>query len=80
MKKDKIISKTVERYDGDWPPTDAAGAIAWFQAQLAEVPEAFRSTAQIEIDAGLRYGDDTYATIEISYVRPATQPQQEGEQ
>lgn len=71
MKQDKRISKTVEQYDGDWPPTDALGFFAWVQAKLDDVPEAYRSTFRIEVDNTSRY-DSAYATIEFSYVRPET--------
>lgn len=71
MKQAKHISKTVEKYDGDWPPEDAAGALAWFQAKLDDVPQEFRGTARIGIDATESYGS-AYATIEISYTRPET--------
>lgn len=71
MKQQKTISKTVNQYDGDWPPDDAAGALAWFQAKLADVPLEFRSTARIEIDSEESYGSSK-ATIEISYTRQET--------
>ena len=68
MKQEKTISKIVEQYDGDWPPSDAVGAMAWFQAKLDDIPDEFRSTAKIELDTTSRY-DSSYATIEFSYVR-----------
>ena len=71
MKQEKRISKTIEQYDGDWPPTDAPGFFAWLQAKLDDVPEAYRSTFRIEVDSTSRY-DSTYATIEFGYVRPET--------
>ena len=67
MKLQKTISETLGQYDGDWPPKDAAGALAWFWAKLADVPTAFLSTARIEIGS-----EEGYTTIEISYVRPET--------
>lgn len=71
MKQTKIIRKRVEQYYPDWPPSDAAGAIAWFQAKLDAVPAEFRETAKIEIDVTSEHGT-SYATIEFSYVRPET--------
>jgi hypothetical protein len=71
MKQEKRISKTVEQYDGDWPPESAAECIAWFQAKLASVPEEFRVTARIELDSTRSY-DSSYATIEFSYTRMET--------
>ena len=71
MKQEKTISKTVGQYEGDWPPTDAPGFFAWVQAKLDDVPEACRSSFRVEVDSTSRY-DDTYATIELSYVRQET--------
>lgn len=70
-----IIRITVldkERYDGDWPPEDAAGAIAWLSEKLESIPEAFRSTAKIEFDSVSSDEDSHYARIEITYSRPET--------
>ena len=71
MKQEKRISKTIEQYDGDWPPTDAPGFFAWVQAKMNDAPAEWRSTFRIEVDSTSRY-DSTYATIELSYVRPET--------
>jgi hypothetical protein len=71
MKQQKTIRKTVEQYDADWPPEDAAGALAWFQQKLDCVPSEFRTTARIQIDSEESYGSSK-ATIEISYTRPET--------
>ena len=71
MKQEKRISKTIEKYDDDWPPSDSAGFFAWFRAKLTDVPECCRSTVQIKISSKMEYDNDC-ATIEISYVRPET--------
>jgi len=71
MKREKLISKTIEQYDGEWPPEDAAGFMAWFQKRLDDVPPEFRSTARIEIDSTDSYGSSK-ATIEFSYTRMET--------
>jgi hypothetical protein len=71
MKQEKLISKTVEQYDGEWPPTDAAGFMAWFQTRLDDVPPEYHSTVRIELDSTTRY-DSSYATIEFSYTRMET--------
>lgn len=71
MKQKKTISVTVKQYDGDWPPTDAVGALAWLQAKLDDIPAEFHGGAKIEFDSAIRY-DSNYATIEFSYVRPET--------
>lgn len=70
-----IIRITVfdkERHDGEWPPEDAAGAIAWLSEKLESIPEAFRSTAKIEFDSVGSYEGSHYARIEITYSRPET--------
>ena len=72
MKNTKIISKTISKYDEDWPPSDASGFFAWFQAKLADVREEFRSTVQIDLSSNMDYDSD-YATIKISYTRHATE-------
>ncbi len=71
-----VRTKTVvvfdkEQYDGEWPPTDAAGALAWFAAKVAEVPAEFRHTAKIEIEGVTSY-DSGYARILITYRRAET--------
>ena len=71
MKQMKTISKTVDQYNGAWPPEDAAGALAWFQAKLTDVPPEFRGTARIEIGSEESDGSSK-ATIEVSYTRPET--------
>lgn len=71
MKQQKTISKMVSQDDGDWPPEDADGAVAWFQAKIADVPVEFRNGARIKIGSEESYGSSE-ATIEVSYVRPET--------
>jgi hypothetical protein len=71
MKQEKQISKTIEQYDGEWPPEDAAGFMAWFQKRLDDVPPEHRATARIDLDSTSRY-DSSYATIEFSYTRMET--------
>lgn len=61
-----------ERYDGDWPPEDAAGFIAWFQAKLDSIPAEHRASAAIKIDSNSSWEDSHYADIEINYTRLET--------
>lgn len=71
----QIIKITVfdkEQYDGEWPPEDAAGAIAWLSEKVASIPEAFRSAAKIEFDSVGGYEGSHYARIEIAYTRLET--------
>lgn len=77
MKRNKriLISKKLGQYDNDWPPEDAVGALAWFQAKLDEVPQESRRTARIEIDHEEYFGTNK-ATIVITYMRPETDEEQ----
>jgi hypothetical protein len=66
-----------QRYDGDWPPNDAAGFIAWFQGKIDTIPAEHRSDARIELDSESSYEDSHYASIGISYWRPETDGEME---
>ena len=71
----QIITVTVfneEQYGGEWPPENAAGAIAWLSEKVESIPEAFRSTAKIEFDSVGGYEGSHHARIEITYTRPET--------
>jgi hypothetical protein len=70
MKQRKIISKTVEQYDGDWPPNDPQGFIDWFQKRINDFPEESKS-AIIELST-TSCGDSSYATITFTYDRLET--------
>ena len=73
MKQNKTITVfRQEQGDGEWPPEDAKGCMAWFAAKLALIPEEYRDNARIEFDSIASYEDASYATIEITYVRPET--------
>lgn len=61
-----------EIYDGDWPPEDAAGFIAWFQTKLDTIPAEHRASATIEIDSNSSWEDSHYAEIDIRYSRLET--------
>lgn len=61
-----------ERYDGDWPPEDAPGFLAWFQDYIDSVPDERRDTLRIELSSESGYEGSHYASIEISYTRPET--------
>jgi hypothetical protein len=73
----KVTVFEAERYDGDWPPDDATGFIAWFQAQLDKVPAEHRGNVRIELDSVSGYEDSHYVSIEISYWRPETDSEME---
>ena len=61
-----------ERYDGEWPPTDATEFVAWFAGKLGEIPVEYMASAKIKIDTRGSYEDSSYAHIEIYYDRPET--------
>ena len=68
MKQKKIVRKTFEQYNGDWPKLDASAFIDWFQNKIADVPDECRDSLTIDIDSG----DGGYATIEFVYTRLET--------
>ena len=70
LEKTVVVFKQ-EKYDGEWPPTAAVECIAWFAEKLATIPEAYRTTATIEIDS-VGGEESHYGRIEISYTRPET--------
>lgn len=61
-----------EIYDGDWPPEDADGFLAWFKNKIATVPEEHRGGVKIELDSRGGYEDSHYASIAIVYWRKET--------
>ena len=67
MKQQKYIRKTLEQYDSEWPPEDAAGLMAWFQERINEVPLEHQETLRIELGS-----DNNCTTIEIIYARMET--------
>lgn len=64
MKQKKIIRKTIEQYDNDWPKSDAIEFMAWFHSKIADVPDEGRDSLTINIEC-----DSGYATIEFAYTR-----------
>jgi trehalose-6-phosphatase len=71
VKQEKRISKTVEQYEADWPPSDAKGFMTWLQKIMNDIPDEYLSTAKIELGSTMRY-EDSYATITFSYTRMET--------
>lgn len=55
--------------DPEWPLTNAVQFANWFAGKLGEVPEQYRASAKIEIDA-YDYCGALYAQITIYYIRP----------
>lgn len=62
----------VQLYDGDWPPSDLVGAVAWLQAFLDKVPEEWRANVSFEIGSVGSWEDTHYPTIRIGWWRPET--------
>lgn len=76
----KQVNVTVfdkEEGDGEWPPEDASGFIAWFVGKIETIPEEHRAAAKIEIDSASGYEGDHYGHIEISYSRFETDEEEE---
>jgi len=67
MKQNKIVRKTIEQYDNDWPKSDAIEFMAWFHSKIADVPDEGRDSLTINIEC-----DSGYATIEFVYTRLET--------
>ena len=71
---------TVKIYDiedsPEDPPENLEAHILWLQAKLEVIPEEFRSTALIIIDAGESYGCGIPA-YHIEYSRPETVEEKE---
>ena len=76
MKQKKCISKTIEQGDREWPPSDAAEFMAWFQKRMDDIPPEHRATASIELDSTMRY-DSSCATIEFCYTRMETDEEED---
>ena len=55
----------------DWPPSNAAGFIAWLQAKLMLVPEEYRESAGLEIEPA-EVGDSDLC-IRLYWDRPQTE-------
>lgn len=68
----RVVLFNAERYDGNWPPEDAAGFLAWFQSIIEEAPDEYRDAVKIELDSVSGYEDSHYASIEVSYLRKET--------
>ena len=75
MSKHREVCVTVferERYDGEWPPEDEAGFLAWFTDKFSEVPKEFRGSLTVRIDSHSGYSGSHNPGIEIEYTRPET--------
>lgn len=68
----QVVVFSKEKYDGEWPPEDAAGFLAWLQEKLSKIPPEHMASAKVEIDSASSYEDSHYASLEITYWRPET--------
>jgi hypothetical protein len=69
----KTIKVTVYKADTFFPlPKNAEAFIAFFQKQLNLIPEEFRSSATIDLEAGL-FSDGVEEKLEVYYSRPETE-------
>lgn len=57
--------------DGDWPPSDSQGFMAWFAGKLASVPELYQDKIEVEVTSD---GDEDFcwSMIHIWYNRNET--------
>ena len=55
----------------DWPKENALDYLAWFAAKIQSIPEEFRPSAKIVLDAYESYGDAD-PQIKITYTRQET--------
>lgn len=75
MSTTKITVCHVEQYGVEFPAkynSTLHSVIEWLQAKLESIPAEYRYVAKCEIDTDTYY-DSTFATINISYVRPQTE-------
>lgn len=75
--------KTIEVYryaaTDDYPPFSLIDRIAWLQAKLDEVPDEFRKSARVAMEASEEYGD-VFVEYSISYIRPETAEERAAEE
>lgn len=61
-----------ERCGHAWPPSSAIEFANWFSLQLGGIPEEYRASATIDIEAFEEYEGSVYPHIKIQYSRPET--------
>lgn len=66
-----IVTYSAEQYDGDFLPTTLIEMKRWVEKRLAEIPEEYRSIAEIDFDSTMNW-DLPLATVEVRYNRPET--------
>jgi hypothetical protein len=67
-----VFSDSRYGFKGDWPSDQAYECIAWFAAKVAEIPEEYRESGEIELNSVNGYEGEHYPAIKISYTRPET--------
>jgi hypothetical protein len=58
------------------PPSNALEFSAWLAEMLESIPEEFRSSAEIIIDAERDYDDGIELIVEVKFSRPLTDEEQ----
>jgi hypothetical protein len=72
MSNKTITVFDMERYEGEWPPSEARACLDWLAAKIESIPAEFRKSATIEFDSASGYEGCHYAQIKIEYTRPET--------
>ena len=69
MKKTIVVFKSTSFWD---LPTKASEFMAFWQSKLDEIPNAYRDTAEIEVEAEPSYEDSAVLSVRVTYSRPET--------
>lgn len=63
-----VVVFSGEESDGDWPPTDPDGFLAWFGAKFDGIPLEHRGSATVRVSSVDQYNEEvSSARIEIEY-------------
>ena len=60
------------------PNPDLPSVIEWVERLKREIPEEYWENTVVDFQSAADYGDCTYVTVEVRYVRPET-PEEETE-
>lgn len=73
-------TRTITHYESGWSserPDNLTEYIAWLEAKLAEIPEQYRASANVEIEACPSYEGSVVLEYRITYTRPETDQERE---
>ena len=69
MKKTIVVFESASFWD---LPTKASEFMAFWQSKLDEIPNAYRDTAEIEVEAVPSYEGSAVLSVSVTYSRPET--------